>query len=334
VFTTGTPTLATLTTTVGTTALQMEMNFDGMADSMTGVLRSPPTEAFPDGDPTQIQAHRKSWSPTNPATTYATRHHFMLTPGGGGPSGIGFGNFTVSAATGNLTLSGKLADGSTITGTTFVGGNDTKGRVLVYLPLYGNQGSCIGFIDINPSPTPPLDNVIQGSLSWMKPPVPASSKDTLYQDGFGPDDYNVTGSAYAPPAPGALVLGLTPVLAPELNASFTAPEVSQAIRISNPKATGRTNTVFVPPYKPGTDFSDSQNPFKLKLTLNATTGAFSGTFTLPANPELRIPARTPTFYGQITEGQAAGFVILGNAPEEGQPFSQVPKQSYPVNIAP
>jgi hypothetical protein len=46
-----------------------------------------------------------------------------------------------------------------------------------------------------------------------------------------------------------------------------------------------------------------------------------------------VPARTPTFYGQVSGGQAAGFFIMPNITMPGQTITTAPKDSFFISFS-
>lgn len=259
------------------------------------------------GAPVSVSAWRNAWNATDTkATPFALLHAFSLEASGSVadtvlPQGYGYGSFTVKETTGALTVTGKLADGSALTTTTFLG---QQGQVLIYQPLYTNRGSVAGILTIKPGAVEAGD-----SLTWFKDVPLANSKDTMYRDGFGPVDLGVEGGPYVPPAKGGIVMQLDPP-ANNDNAqvffSLGGLDVETAtfdliFGIANPSPTGLTNKATLP------TFASGGNPNKVNLpTLTPATGLFSGDFTLGTR---KVP-----FQGQIIPTSAGlqgrGFFLL------------------------
>lgn len=274
-----------------------------------------------------------SFAINNPATTTATNT--------AAPDGFGFGNFIVSETSGALSIAGDLPDGSKIACSTFMGQN---GEVLLYTPLHGNKGSIHGKLTVTPN-NAPTDNRVEGALTWLKPALRATDKDKAYQSGFGPLTLEAVGSTYQPPARGLRVLGLpapaaTPTTATNAKLTFTLGGLdlatpnslafNQLIRISNPSATGFTNTATVISFNATT----LTNPNRVAITtFTAPTGAFAGNFTLPGTP-----ARIGPFFGQIvriigttTTTQGYGYFLL---PTGIPNLATSPKYSGSVELTP
>lgn len=229
---------------------------------------------------TPVEGWRNTWTNSTQATDYAALHTFAIenvSTEQTSPDGFGFGNFTPVANTGQLIIKGNLADGSPIVCSTFVG---PAGQVLFYQPLYANKGSCVGKLDISRGPVPPQNNSILGQLTWFKPAAPPRAKDLIYRAGFGPIALDAAGSSYPAPAPNQRVMSL-PTSAAKL--AFTLGGLND-LEFEQPLAISETHIVTIDTPINSTSIS----------TLNAATGLFSGSFSLPGTP-----ARRAQFNGQI-----------------------------------
>lgn len=297
------------------------------------------TLVHPDGTTQVTRLWRNPWvSDVNPALyraafSYAAQYSLRLDAGDGGsvsPSGYGFAEFTVGNF-GELTMAGRLPDGNVITGSTYVG---ERGEVLLHQLVDGEKGSCLGQLTLRPA-TNVVDNVLSGTLTWSKPAV---ARSTIYKDGFGPLNVIAEGGVYVPPAAGQRILALPAVVAPALNAqlSFSLGGVtsfSQEFRITNPSATGLTNTAAVDAYNPRLPVNPNPNVVKV-TALDASKGSFSGTYIIPgAVSSLHLPA---VFYGQVVkigaERQGWGFFLLPQAPKGRVPVASMPKLSGVVQL--
>jgi len=252
----------------------------------------------------------QAWRAADNATAYAGRHNFTITSPptsnptflSNGPAGYGYGSLTVNAASRVITIAGKLADGSALTGTT-VAGSGSPMKVLVYQSLYGNRGSFFGQLRVEAGNINLLSgNVVSGSLDWMKPAT--NQSDTVYSAGFGPLSTVIEGASYTPPAKGQLVGDFSPTSAGTPNASLLLEAgglpgaFSQLLRIANPSPTGTTNTA-VPtlPNANGLTFT----------AFDAATGVFAGSFKQGVTGSVR----TALFYGQLNRfGSSYGFFLL------------------------
>ncbi|MEZ0275081.1 MAG: putative Ig domain-containing protein, partial [Roseimicrobium sp.] len=309
--------------------LVLALNFDGATNEVTGFLRQPadpPTAGAP------ARGWRKIWritAPVNRATVFKALHNAALKVHRSPLQfGSGFASLSITADTGEVTLTGRLPDGAAFTGTTFVGPN---GQVLLYQPLFNNRGSCFGKLDITPGANAPVNNTVTGALSWWKPPPLPNTTDTLYAAGF---DLALVadGGTYTPPGPGQRVLGLSSgagnsVLAFSGGAlDLESLSFFQALTIANPGVNGLTNTAVV------------LAPIANKVTItsfSAATGLFQGTFTITGPGTL---SRTTSYFGQIcnTSGGARGFghFILPQVPVPPQNVNTAPKLSGEVSLDP
>ncbi len=222
---------------------------------------------------------RNPWHAKNKVPAYYRKPHnlVLLQPQAGisRPQGHSYASFaTVTEATGAVTVAGRLADGSKITSTSFVG---QGGEILVYVPLYNNRGSLAGKLNLTPHDAALPDNAITGSPTWFKAEPLPGSKDNTYRDGFGPLALQTEGDAYPPLPPGGLLFGMTSAN-PQAQLELTrggldseGKEFTQELTLANPSATGQVNVVTVT--------TPIQNSLKLPVVTTGT-GAFSGEFTL------------------------------------------------------
>jgi hypothetical protein len=128
-----------------------------------------------------LLANRAPYSTTNPAPQAG--RYTLLIPGNADsslqPGGDGFGAVTVDAS-GNVSFSGTLGDGTPATAAAVLGG---QGQWPFFVPLYSGKGSILGWLTFSNAP----DSDISGLLNWIKPAQPGAR---LYPAGFT----NVTGA--------------------------------------------------------------------------------------------------------------------------------------------
>ncbi len=101
----------------------------------------------------------------------------------------------------------------------------------------------LGMLRVDPSITG--DNQSQGTLTWIKPQQPATSKDTVLKDGFGPLTVSAMGNPYVAPAIGQRVVGAAlSASANNSTLSFTggglSTDFSQALLIRSTTTTANT----------------------------------------------------------------------------------------------
>jgi hypothetical protein len=191
------------------------------------------------------------------------------------PQGTGYAFVTVSKA-GLVTItSGKLADGTAITGSTKL---SKENKCPLFMPLYTNKGWLSGDVELN-STLP--DSDMSSTLLWMRPPDTTKQH---YPYGWTEViDVGMLGARYAAtfPAPGGSVVlkpdGIDPgdigdlLMAPDLengNVSLTLSEGQLADPIEKPVNVSATNVVS----------KVITNDASYSLTLTAGTGVFIGKF--------------------------------------------------------
>lgn len=304
-----------------------------LVDTLTGTILD--TSTITDGTTTvTFKGWRNPWGTKAPATQATTLAGYYTTKldlvdgaltSSQAPVGSGYLSFTVAPKTGTLKLSGKLSDGSTITMATFAG---PSGQILLFRPLYAAavRGSVLGELGIAAEPDP-LNNTVDGDLSWTRPANVAASN-RLYKAGFpvpGELAVKVDGARYVAPTPRnsrnptaePRVMGLTDA-ANEIEVLLTGAGVETALPLqTNVKANVALNN------KVTFNLDPLVNTRKMTLTFNAAKGTFTGRVTLKQNnpllemsvPPLLVPVtRTVTYQGLIVKGAGAGYFILAQLP--------------------
>jgi len=323
-----------------------------LVDTSVGTILN--TSTISDGTTTvNFTGWRNPWSKLNPATSlagyYTTKVDLVSTTltSAQAPLGAGYLSFTVSSTTGGLTLAGKLSDGSVISMATFAG---PAGQMLMFRPLYGTttRGSLLGSLGIE-AETNPLNNTVDGTLSWTRPANPSASN-RLYKVGFpaaGELSVDVDGARYVAspartktnPTAEPRVMGLTD-LANEIEVLLTKAGVETALPLqADVKATvALTNKVAF-------KLDKLVNTRAMSLTFSASKGSFTGKATLKENnpvlaaavPPLLVPVtRTVTFQGLLVGGVGHGYFILNQLPAVGvvptQTTSNTPQEGGRVEV--
>jgi hypothetical protein len=220
-------------------------------------------------------------SRTNPATqAFASRYNLVIPPDiNSGPAGYGYAALQVKPS-GQLTLSGALADGTALTqSATLLAG----GQCPIYVPLYHNQGVIVGWLTLS-------NSGLSGSLSWTKP-VGATTKNYL--------------------------AGFTNLALPALGSSYdhtVVPliTVSNGIAILTSAALGaaETNTLTYS----ASDRLEGVAP--LSLNVSAGTGLFSGSVRLDSGGRVSFHGallqNQNVGYGYFLEDNQSGSVSLGS----------------------
>ncbi len=157
-----------------------------------------------------------------PASQYAGTYNFILDPEGRRlvglqeangengyhgypPEGTGFGTLTVKTD-GTVLVAATLADGTTVTGSSILGGSyyDYVNRVPLFFMLYRNTGSLLGWHEISsyyyntlqpPTVEMPMSNYVNGCMSWMKIPQ-LSPTEKNYGYGFPTHCLEVIGEQF------------------------------------------------------------------------------------------------------------------------------------------
>ncbi|MFA6288562.1 MAG: S8 family serine peptidase [Opitutaceae bacterium] len=252
-----------------------------------------------------VTAWRNPWSAATPAGSYTGNFTYaMETPAGAGwPAGYSTGTIAVSSA-GSVTWTLQPADGTAaLGGSTTLAADGTVPFFASTTPV----GSFLGFL-VLPLNSAPASS-ITGTVTWLR----GATTSTLYANGagFGPLAMTLHGGLYAAPAAGSLILGL-PRSTRNAVLEFGGAGVDLGAKASGLSAftltIAKKNKVVVP-----------KSPTALKLTVNAATGAFSGTFTL-TDPSLTKPGasvkRKEKFSGVLLlqSDLGAGFFVLPAIP--------------------
>ncbi len=253
-----------------------------------------------------IDGWRNVWhttAPANPVTTQLGTHAFNLLIDhnnvgvAGMPQGNGYGTIVVTAA-GGTTVSGHAPDGQVFTS---VGVLSPGGEVILYQTMYSNKGSILNAINIASDST----HTVAGSVDWAK----QTSVVARDYGAFGPTTLTMTGGKYVSAAP---VLGLTvPGTGNDAQLLFAQGGLSKSaidpyvkLRIAS------NNAVTITTVAGSNPATTTANPNLGKitgLTLSASSGAFSGKFTLTDTVAGKVVTRTVTFQGQIVSTLNKGF---------------------------
>ncbi|HTJ78020.1 MAG TPA: YHYH protein [Rariglobus sp.] len=188
------------------------------------------------------------------------------------PEGDGYATATISS-TGSLSVKGRLADGTTLTGTLAAGAD---GSYRWYLKPYKTAGSYLaGWLTL----TERADETGRYEASssdfyWLKA---ASSKDKLYPDGFGPIGLTVDLQKWVVPSDTASLGSLIGTGDGSLSLVIDGAGLSNAdpgvntYTLPAMLSLGSTATATV---------TDVTNPSGFSLKVNTANGSFTGSFTL------------------------------------------------------
>ena len=210
----------------------------------------------------------------------AGKNYTVMIPGAADPStapgGYGFGALSVKAS-GSVSLSGMLGDGTKVSASSVVVGS---GRWPFYLAPYSGKGLVWGWVSFVTNGT---DQETVGQLTWLKP---AEAPGALYRNGFT-NGVQVMESLYA-------YTNGTPVLNWSQGAGV--------IELDGGLSSGLTNAVTL-----GAN-NKLSGANKLSLTLTTASGLFQGT--VPVNGSKTGIAVS----GVLLRGSNAGYgLFLGSA---------------------
>jgi hypothetical protein len=263
-----------------------------------------------------VAGWRNPWGKLNPATALAG--YYTATLGWQAaadlaaadlPRGFGFLAVTVTAKTGGARVSGKLMDGSAVTGSTFAGPN---GQVLVFRTLYGakTRGSAHGMVVLSPAAVN-AENGLEGCVTWNRPANLAATN-RLFRSGFGVKGLEAQGGRYTPPAKGVRILGLTTVPADRARLVLAGADWGTALP-------AQADTSFAMTTANKAVFVTANNPRKLTFSVNVKTGLFNGTATMKENNPALLPGKVVAVTRRVTyQG------ILPGRDQEGAGFALVP----------
>ena len=318
----------------GKSTLTVAFNLDPATNLLSGTVTDGSTSAA-------ITGWRNEWktlaASPNPAPVAGLHNFIADVPGGpptngSQPEGSSYGGLTIVAA-GTTTIVGKTADGYALATSGVMG---PSGQVLVYQSLYVLPGTFSGIItiDVGTSLTSTRVQQATGSLTWSHPAQTATTNRTFKNGWLQPINLGVDGGLYYPASFGAIVMslqdntGTLDLTNAQLN--FTGGNVTDT-GIS-PSLNATTNKLFQVK-APATPVIPA-NATSTTLTINNTTGAFSGSFTLtdpdptsPLPPALPKPAvvRKVLFQGiiipnilttdTISDGVGYGYFLLPERPQ-------------------
>lgn len=330
----------------GKTMLTLTFTIDTATNLLTGTLTdSTPTSAA-------ISGWRNTWTTANKpiTTTLPAVHNFMaaipsslegdaLHPDI--PQGDTYASASV-ASTGVVTIAGRLADGTVLTGSAPLSPKTLNiGKALIYQGLYiapttvlgsGNPGSVHGFVDIDFT----VQHPVTGTITWSRAaqPTTGATAPKFYKDGFAPISLEVSGGLYTPPlatVDTGIILGANAAAGNnaavtffDTNGLLVTPTTTPA---SIPNLGGfRINSLATPVGLP--------TGSTLKMTFVTSTGLISGSFILVDASGVK---RTVLYYAMVipdpstsmvTDGIGAGSFML-----QGLLVSQ-PTKSGRVTIVP
>ena len=270
----------------GTTSVVLALDLDPGNNGLGGSL-----QAQGGGVSLPVTGWRNIWHTTAPASPVVQElgvHAFRLALDNASvgnaaiPQGFGYGTLTVASA-GGTTVAGRTADGQAIS---CPGILSPTGQVVVYQMLYTNKGSLLGEIAVASDGT----HALTGTLDWRKTTFGVARDYAA----FGSVPLSVNGGPYAKATP---VLALTvPTTGVDAELDFAQGGVSASA--VNPNVQMRVSASNAVSFLTGVP-----NLGKATLSIAATTGAFSGHFTLKDGSV----SRTVNYQGQLVPSLGMGF---------------------------
>jgi cyclophilin family peptidyl-prolyl cis-trans isomerase len=195
-------------------------------------------------------------------------------PSANQPQGSAYSALTV-APTGNASLSGRLADGTSFTFSSYLG---PRGELGVFVPLYSKAGSLLAEYNIREQLVGKnlrqSRRGLDGSARWIK--LGSAPASLLYPTGINASTFTILGCSYNPPASNKLVIDLPPTTSGTANANllFSGAKINLssvgqpngAVRLLLDGSGNRLTQIV------GT------NTHRVSLSVNAATGLFGGSF--------------------------------------------------------
>lgn len=200
---------------------------------------------------------------------------------------------------GTVSIAGRLSDGTTVTCSSFLGGQH---QFLVYQSLYKKTGAILGQSYLQYIETLSDNSAnrfrVDGELVWKKG-AQSSSKEFTYKEGFGPLILDALGMTYIPQSKFPKDDNVSPIVMslPNAagNASLNFDKGGLESSVIDPDVLAlkiKTDNDVV--FTPGT----ITNPGKATLNIVAGTGFFSGSFEL-SDPS--APSRKASYSGLIIQ---------------------------------
>ncbi len=235
------------------------------------------------------------------------------------PEGHGYITATVDAK-GTVKLAGKLADGAAVSGGIPMLLLDGSAVVPAFLPLYNSQGLCSGLLHAAPEGT-----LAGAAWQWRYPGKTPTGKTPATEDRFAMA-LTPSGGRYSNGADlAAHYAGLS------FNAHDYAVEILPDAKggIKLPAAKG-------PVYdKPTAQYIyNPQNPGAATLSVNKTTGLFTGKFNLYEENGAKLKTTSFSHQGVLLPTGGKGFYHVSETWKSGdpKPVSYPLKRSYPVSV--
>jgi len=261
--------------------------------------------------------------------SYVGDHTFAFAPGAidagndDVPQGYSIGTLVVNSA-GLASGTIRLADN---TEATFSGLVELDGQVSIFRSLYRNGGSLLGLLTIEGGSA--FGNLSLSELDWFKAALPATSRERVYKDGFGPVAVETVGRRYDRLLETRTALGLTANPAGNADLTFAdggAPAPTTRLDVTVEVKAGDAQLATVVGANPGLVTVTTRRPFSAPGTRRGQTGPSTGQFTLVDTDYTTVSrTRKVPFQGIIVNDGAVpklfGFFLLPQLPQAGPPVT-------------
>ncbi|MCX6858016.1 MAG: putative Ig domain-containing protein [Verrucomicrobia bacterium] len=283
-----------------------------------------------------FKAFRNPWSATNKPVLVTTAYNsalevpspLVLNPIY--PQGHGHVKLTIST-TGTVIWAGKLADATTLTGSTTLG---PLGETSIHSMLYVNTGSIQGWGTVTLA-----TGLVDGDVNWLKSPQLPTSTTRSYKTGIPLHSLTIRGAQYSRPVVPTMIIDLDPqpLTGPLINnAKLRFTGLPMLMPLEQSFKVTKSNTATVPSLA-------AENPQNVRLSLNAATGTISGTFSFRNDDPFDTTApyaqilRTETYSGLIVTraglNQGIGYFNLVELPDTvGEKATTTPSLSGKVEL--
>lgn len=201
------------------------------------------------------------------------------------PQGSGYAFIKVSSS-GAVKVAAKLADGTSFSA---AGAMQKSNNLPFYNMLYKRTGCFAGTLGFQSSAA---THDIVGDHHWSRPTVLSSN---LYPDGFEITHIS-RGSLFTPPAKGQRLVDSTGFV----------------VTVGEGNTTPFSRSIDVDTFNQVTVNGANTNNFK--LTINTSTGMFTGKFTLPGK------STTEAYHGVFLQKQKLGAGFFLGTPQSGEPI--------------
>ncbi len=291
-------------------ALTLALDFDGANNAVSGTLVDPLDAADTTG--AVVTGRRLVWSGTGAlafAGAYNSSVDLPLAAQGDvtQPLGAGWQQMTVTAA-GTTTGTGRTAEGVAYG---FAGGLWPDGSVPQFVLISLSKASVMGLPKITPGATAP-ENRVTGWVDEYKS-GPTGAADRTYAAGIPYLQREVDGSPWVKPTTALpIVLGRADALG-NASIAFTSGGVESAAQFASLAQTFRINKNNTATFAAAA----AGNPCKVTMAVTASTGLFTGSFTLTdvvaGKPVIRTVSYAGLLLSHLNKGRGY-FLLPGLSP--------------------